>query len=133
MGRRRSKGVTSASGDRLARTEPGDTRGVVVVHDRTGKVLRRYTLRDLLGAKPTAAAPSTVSSIWWRCGTSSLVAGGQVLRVTTHDEDELRIGLRDGCVAYAPGKGRCLDGSARISPAARPPARPVLQPSPPPG
>lgn len=83
-------------------------RGIALtVHDADGRLLHRYTLAELLGEKAAAAAPASVSSTWWRCGEPSLISGAQVLRVTTYDEGELRVDLRDGSVDYRPGKGRC--------------------------
>lgn len=83
-------------------------RGIVlIVHAADGTPLHRYTLPKLLGEKAALAAPSTVSSTWWRCGEPGLIAGGYVLRVTTYDEGELRVDLRDGAVDYTPGHGRC--------------------------
>lgn len=84
-------------------------RGIVVVtvHDAAGRMKRSYTLQALLGKAAAAAAPSSVSSTWWRCGKPSLIAGGRVLRVVTYDEGELRIDLRDGKVEHERGSGRC--------------------------
>lgn len=80
---------------------------VLTVHAADGTRTHRYTLSRLLGEKAAAAALSTVSSTWWRCGEPALIAGGQVLRVVTYDEGELRVDLRNGSVDYRPGKGRC--------------------------
>ncbi|WP_156383498.1 hypothetical protein [Pseudoxanthomonas sp. Root65] len=80
---------------------------VITVHGADGKTTHRYTLPKLLGDKAAAAAPSTVSSTWWRCGKPSLIGGGHVLRVITYDEGELRVDLRDGTVDHEPGNGRC--------------------------
>lgn len=83
-------------------------RGIALtVHDARGKPLHRYTLVELLGEKAAAAAPGSVSSTWWRCGQPMLMSGGQSVRMTTYDEGELRVDLRDGSVDYRPGQGRC--------------------------
>lgn len=79
---------------------------VLVVHDVDGKVAHRYTLEQLLGAK-AVAAPSTVSSTWWRCGKPALIAGGHVLHVITYDNGELRLDLKTGQVRHEPGTGQC--------------------------
>lgn len=54
---------------------------VVVIYDAAGKLVRKYSLEQLLPAGYVAVVPRSVSSRWWRGDKSAIVDGGRTLLI----------------------------------------------------
>ena len=77
--------LVSDDGSRLVTFDNWHSMGhgddVLVVYDATGKVLRQWSLADLLTPAYVPHVMRSVSSIWWRQGDPALVDDGATLRI----------------------------------------------------
>jgi tetratricopeptide (TPR) repeat protein len=74
---------------------------VATLYSRDGKIRWNKTLVQLIGQKGVDGAQASVSSIWWRHMPIEYVVAkdGKSIAITMHDENQVKIELRDGASA----------------------------------
>ena len=79
---------------------------VVVVYDITGKPIASYTLVELYEDEADIQSlPSSVSSIWWRCGDPRFYGSKFIIHEANGGQFEFQV--ETGEFTYQPGEQDC--------------------------